>query len=174
MGRRNNYVTVADNAAQRARPSKTRSRRRPSSSRCDDRCRGEKLAWRAPPVSTAIWPARMTKLSGGVIRMVQDIQNRNDQQKQIQALTEQQNASSRRRSANYTAKFQVAERADRIPDAVTTIHNRQPCVHPWHVRAFSHIPRKCVNSTRCCERGLRLFIVGVIVTVKQHSSHNPS
>jgi len=39
--------------------------------------------------------------------MVQDIQNRNDQQKQIQALTEQQNAELKKSVSNYTAKFQL-------------------------------------------------------------------
>jgi membrane-associated HD superfamily phosphohydrolase len=39
--------------------------------------------------------------------MVQDIQNRNDQQKQIQALTEQQNAEFEESVSNYTAKFQL-------------------------------------------------------------------
>jgi uncharacterized protein YllA (UPF0747 family) len=39
--------------------------------------------------------------------MVQDIQNRNDQQKQIQALTEQQNAEFAEAISNYTAKFQL-------------------------------------------------------------------
>jgi hypothetical protein len=39
--------------------------------------------------------------------MVQDIQNRNDQQKQILALTEQQNAEFTEAVSNYTAKFQL-------------------------------------------------------------------
>ncbi len=39
--------------------------------------------------------------------MVQDIQNRNDQQKQIQALTEQQNAEFEESVSNYAAKFQL-------------------------------------------------------------------
>ena len=39
--------------------------------------------------------------------MVQDIQNRNDQQKQFQALTEQQNAEFTEAVSNYTAKFQL-------------------------------------------------------------------
>ena len=38
---------------------------------------------------------------------VQDIQNRNDQQKQIVALTEQQNAEFTEAVSNYTAKFQL-------------------------------------------------------------------
>ena len=39
--------------------------------------------------------------------LVQDIQNRNDQQKQVQALTEQQNAEFTEAVSNYTAKFQL-------------------------------------------------------------------
>jgi hypothetical protein len=39
--------------------------------------------------------------------MVQDIQNRNDQQKQVVALTEQQNAEFEESVSNYTAKFQL-------------------------------------------------------------------
>jgi hypothetical protein len=39
--------------------------------------------------------------------LVQDIQNRNDQQKQIQALTEQQNAEFEEATSNYNAKFQL-------------------------------------------------------------------
>jgi hypothetical protein len=39
--------------------------------------------------------------------LVQDIQNRNDQQKQVQALTEQQNAEFAEAVSNYTAKFQL-------------------------------------------------------------------
>ena len=41
--------------------------------------------------------------------MVQDIQNRNDQQKQIQALTEQQNAEFTEAVSNYTTKFQLLD-----------------------------------------------------------------
>ena len=41
--------------------------------------------------------------------LVQDIQNRNDQQKQAQALTEQQNAQFTEAVNNYTAKFQLLD-----------------------------------------------------------------
>ncbi len=41
--------------------------------------------------------------------MVQDIQNRNDQQKQIQALTEQQNAEFTEAFSNYATKFQLLD-----------------------------------------------------------------
>ena len=47
--------------------------------------------------------------------MVQDIQNRNDQQKQIQALTEQQNAEFTEAVSNYTAKFQLLKQPVQFP-----------------------------------------------------------
>ena len=47
--------------------------------------------------------------------MVQDIQNRNDQQKQIQALTEQQNAEFEESVSNYTAKFQLLDAPTTFP-----------------------------------------------------------
>ena len=47
--------------------------------------------------------------------MVQDIQNRNDQQKQIQALTEQQNAEFAESVSNYTAKFQLLNAPTTFP-----------------------------------------------------------
>jgi len=47
--------------------------------------------------------------------MVQDIQNRNDQQKQIQALTEQQNAEFEESVSNYTAKFQLLNAPTTFP-----------------------------------------------------------
>jgi len=47
--------------------------------------------------------------------MVQDIQNRNDQQKQILALTEQQNAEFTEAVSNYTAKFQLLNAPTTFP-----------------------------------------------------------
>ena len=47
--------------------------------------------------------------------LVQDIQNRNDQQKQIQALTEQQNAEFTESVSNYTAKFQLLNAPTTFP-----------------------------------------------------------
>jgi SOS-response transcriptional repressor LexA len=46
---------------------------------------------------------------------VQDIQNRNDQQKQIQALTEQQNAEFTEAVSNYTAKFLLLDTPTAFP-----------------------------------------------------------
>ena len=46
---------------------------------------------------------------------VQDIQNRNDQQKQIQALTEQQNAEFTEAISNYMAKFLLLDTPTPFP-----------------------------------------------------------
>ena len=51
--------------------------------------------------------------------LVQDIQNRNDQQKQVQALTEQQNAEFTEAVSNYTVKFQLLDAPDRVSHPVT-------------------------------------------------------
>jgi len=104
----NNYVTVADNAAQRRATIK------------------DQIAQTTQQLQNATTDAEVQKLHGvltslnadlastddevnqaATSAMVQDIQNRNDQQKQIQALTEQQNAEFEESVSNYTAKFQL-------------------------------------------------------------------
>ena len=104
----NNYVTVADNAAQRRATIK------------------DQIAQTTQQLQNATTDAEVQKLHGvltslnadlastddevnqaAASAMVQDIQNRNDQQKQIQALTEQQNAEFTEAVSNYTAKFQL-------------------------------------------------------------------
>lgn len=47
--------------------------------------------------------------------LVQDIQNRNDEQKQVRALTEQQNAEFTEAVNNYTAKFQLLNQPVQFP-----------------------------------------------------------
>ena len=47
--------------------------------------------------------------------LVQDIQNRNDQKKQAQALTEQQNAEFTESVSNYSAKFQLLNQPTTFP-----------------------------------------------------------
>ncbi len=103
-----NYVTVADNAAQRRVTIK------------------DQIAQTAEQLENAATDAEVQKLQGiltslngdlastddevnqaAASALVQDIQNRNDQQKQIQALTEQQNAQFTEAVSNYTAKFQL-------------------------------------------------------------------
>jgi membrane-associated HD superfamily phosphohydrolase len=107
-GTANNYVTVADNAAQRRATIK------------------DQIAQTTEQLQNATTDAEVQKLHGVLTSlngdlastddevnqaassaMVQDIQNRNDQQKQIQALTEQQNAEFTEAISNYTAKFQL-------------------------------------------------------------------
>jgi len=104
----NNYVTVADNAAQRRASIK------------------DQIAQTTQQLQDATTDAEVQKLHGvltslnadlastddevnqaAASAMVQDIQNRNDQQKQVQALTEQQNAEFTEAVSNYTAKFQL-------------------------------------------------------------------
>ena len=103
-----NFVTVADNAAQRRTTIK------------------DEIAQTTEQLQNATTDAEVQKLHGVLTSlnsdlastddevnqaasaaMVQDIQNRNDQQKQIQALTEQQNAEFTEAISNYTAKFQL-------------------------------------------------------------------
>ena len=107
-GTANNYVTVADNAAQRRATIK------------------DQIAQTTQQLQNATTDAEVQKLHGVLTSlngdlastddevnqaassaMVQDIQNRNDQQKQIQALTEQQNAEFEESVSNYAAKFQL-------------------------------------------------------------------
>jgi hypothetical protein len=103
-----NYVSVADNAAQRRAAIK------------------DQIAQTTQQLQAATTDAEVQKLHGVLTSlngdlastddevnqaasaaMVQDIQNRNDQQKQIVALTEQQNAEFTEAVSNYTAKFQL-------------------------------------------------------------------
>jgi len=103
-----NYVSVADNAAQRRATIK------------------DQIAQTTQQLQDATTDAQVQKLNGVLASlnsdlastddevnqaasaaMVQDIQNRNDQQKQVVALTEQQNAEFEESVSNYTAKFQL-------------------------------------------------------------------
>ncbi len=105
-----NYVTVADNAAQRRAAIK------------------DQIAQTTQQLQDATTDAEVQKLHGvltslngdlastddevnqaATSALVQDIQNRNDQQKQIQALTEQQNAEFEESVSNYAAKFQLLD-----------------------------------------------------------------
>jgi hypothetical protein len=112
----NNFVTVADNAAQRRKSIK------------------DEIAQTTEQLQNATTDAEVQKLHGVLTSlngdlastddevnqaassaMVQDIQNRNDQQKQIQALTEQQNAEFEESVSNYTAKFQLLDAPTAFP-----------------------------------------------------------
>jgi hypothetical protein len=112
----NNFVTVADNAAQRRATIK------------------DEIAQTTQQLQNATTDAEVQKLHGVLTSlngdlastddevnqaassaMVQDIQNRNDQQKQIQALTEQQNAEFTEAVSNYTAKFLLLDTPTAFP-----------------------------------------------------------
>ena len=112
----NNFVTVADNAAQRRKTIK------------------DEIAQTTEQLQNATTDAEVQKLHGVLTSlngdlastddevnqaassaMVQDIQNRNDQQKQVQALTEQQNAEFEESVSNYTAKFQLLDAPTTFP-----------------------------------------------------------
>ena len=103
-----NYVAVADDAAKRRATIK------------------DQIAQTTEQLQNATTDAEVQKLHGVLTSlngdlastddevnqaassaMVQDIQNRNDQQKQQQALTEQQNAEFEESVSNYAAKFQL-------------------------------------------------------------------
>ena len=111
-----NYVSVADNAAQRRATIK------------------DEIAQTTEQLQNATTDAQVQKLHGVLTSlnsdlastddevnqaasaaMVQDIQNRNDQQKQIVALTEQQNAEFAESISNYTAKFQLLNAPVQFP-----------------------------------------------------------
>ena len=111
-----NYVAVADNAAKRRATIK------------------DQIAQTTQQLQNATTDAEVQKLQGVLASqnadlastddelnqaadsaLVQDIQNRNDQQKQIQALTEQQNAEFTEAVSNYTAKFQLLNQPVAFP-----------------------------------------------------------
>ena len=111
-----NYVTVADNAAQRRATIK------------------DQIAQTTQQLQGATTDAQVQKLQAvltslnadlastddevnqaAASAMVQDIQNRNNQQKQVQALTEQQNAEFEESVSNYTAKFQLLDAPTQFP-----------------------------------------------------------
>ena len=112
-----NYVAVADNAVKRRATIKSQ------------------IAQTTQQLQDATTDAEVQKLQGVLISLnadlastddeinqaassalVQDIQNRNDQQKQIQALTEQQNAEFTEAVSNYTAKFQLLNQPVPFPN----------------------------------------------------------
>ena len=111
-----NYVAVADNAAQRRATLK------------------DEIAQTTQQLQNATTDAEVQKLHGVITSLnadlastddevnqaassalVQDIQNRNDQQKQIQALTEQQNAEFEEATSNYVATFQLLDQPEQFP-----------------------------------------------------------
>ena len=111
-----NYTTVADNAEQRRKSIK------------------DQIAQTVQQLQSASSDAEVQKLhavltslnadlastddevnQAATSAMVQDIQNRNDQQKQVVSLTEQQNAEFTESVSNYTAKFQLLNAPTTFP-----------------------------------------------------------
>ncbi len=111
-----NYVAVADNAAKRRATIK------------------DQIAQTTQQLQNATTDAEVQKLQGVLASqnadlastddelnqaadsaLVQDIQNRNDQQKQVQALTEQQNAEFTEAVSNYATKFQLLNQPVAFP-----------------------------------------------------------
>ena len=111
-----NYVAVADNAEQRRETIKDEIAQTT-----------EQLQNASSDAQVQKLHAVLTSLNGDLAStddelnqaadsaVVQDIQNRNDQQKQIQALTEQQNAEFEEAVSNYTAKFQLLNAPTTFP-----------------------------------------------------------
>jgi Skp family chaperone for outer membrane proteins len=111
-----NYVAVADNAEQRRETIKDEIAQTT-----------EQLQNASSDAEVQKLHAVLTSLNGDLAStddelnqaadsaLVQDIQNRNDQQKQIQALTEQQNAEFTEAVSNYTAKFQLLDAPTAFP-----------------------------------------------------------
>jgi hypothetical protein len=111
-----NYVAVADNAAQRRATIKDQIAQTT-----------EQLQNATSDAQVQKLHAVLTSLNGDLAStddelnqaadsaLVQDIQNRNDQQKQIQALTEQQNAEFEEAVSNYSAKFQLLNQPVQFP-----------------------------------------------------------
>lgn len=111
-----NYVAVADNAAQRRATIK------------------DQIAQTTQQLQAATTDAQVQKLhavltslngdlastddevnQAATSALVQDIQNRNDQQKQVEALTEQQNAEFEEATSNYVATFQLLDQPTTFP-----------------------------------------------------------
>jgi type IV secretion system protein VirB5 len=112
----NNYVSVADDAAKRRATIK------------------DEIAQTTEQLKNATTDAQvqklhavLTSLNGDLAStddelnqaadsaMVQDIQNQNDQQKQVQALTEQQDAEFEEATSNYMVTFQLLDQPSMFP-----------------------------------------------------------
>jgi predicted nucleic acid-binding Zn-ribbon protein len=111
-----NYVAVADNAAQRRTTIKnqiaqtTQQLQNASSDAEVQKLHAELTSLNADLAST---DDEVNQAATSAL--VQDIQNRNDQQKQVQALTEQQNAEFTEAVSNYTAKFTLLDAPTTFP-----------------------------------------------------------
>lgn len=111
-----NYVAVADNAAQRRATIKDEIAQTT-----------EQLQNATSDAQVQKLHAVLTSLNGDLAStddelnqaadsaLVQDIQNRNDQQKQVEALTEQQNAEFEEATSNYVTTFQLLDQPTTFP-----------------------------------------------------------
>jgi len=112
----NNYVSVADDAAKRRAAIKSQIAQTI-----------QQLQGASTDAQVQKLHAVLTSLNGDLAStddelsqaadsaLVQDIQNRNDRQKQIQALTEQQNAEFEEATSNYMATFQLLDQPVAFP-----------------------------------------------------------
>ena len=103
-----NYIAVADNAAQRRSALKAQiaqTTQQLQSATTDAEV--QKLHGILTSLNAALASTDDEVNQAASSAMVQDIQNRNDHQKQAMALTEQQNAEFTEAVSNYTAKFQL-------------------------------------------------------------------
>ena len=166
-----NYVAVADNAAQRRETIKDQIAQTT-----------EQLQNATTDAEVQKLHAVLTSLNGDLAStddevnqaadsaMVQDIQNRNDQQKQIQALTEQQNAEFKEAVSNYTAKFQLLDTPDSRfpPNNLQLLHQ----LWPRSTASFPHFsPNVRELHTLLLSVAYALFITGIIVTVHHRFTH---
>jgi hypothetical protein len=105
-----NYVAVADNAAQRRTAIKgqiAQTTQQLQNATTDAQVQKLHAVLTSLNADLASTDDELNQAADSAL--VQDIQNRNDQQKQVQALTEQQNAEFEESVSNYTAKFQLLE-----------------------------------------------------------------
>ena len=112
----NNYVTVADNAAQRRASIKdqiAQTDQQLQSASSDAEVQKLHAVLTSLNADLASTDDEVNQAAASA--MVQDIQNRNDQQKQVQALTEQQNADFAESVSNYAAKFQLLNAPTTFP-----------------------------------------------------------
>ena len=112
----NNYVAVADNAAQRRKSIKgqiAQTTQQLQSANTDaevQKLQGVLTGLNGDLAST---DAEVNQAASAAL--VQDIQNRNDQQKQQKALSEQQNAEFHEAVNNYATKFQLLNEQTAFP-----------------------------------------------------------
>jgi len=112
----NNFVTVADDTAQRRSTIKNeiaQTTEQLQSASSDAEVQKLHAVLTGLNTDLANTDDELNQAADSAI--VQDIQNRNDQQKQQQALTEQQNAEFSESVSNYTAKFQLLAGPTQFP-----------------------------------------------------------